>query len=726
VLAWRALIAKPIVGLRSRPARKLNLTTGFAGEAKNHDMNSKSLNKPMPAPVLCEARALRCVMLLVMILAGLSSMEGAPTEFASERILVKPKAKARESAVRSLFAKHKVIQQESIPGIDVRVVHVPAARLARVMHALRRNRHVEFAELDLRVAPDATPSDPFFGYQWHLPKIGAPTGWDTTTGSSAITVAVLDSGVDCSHPDLSALIDPGWNFFDNNSDTHDVTGHGTGVAGAAVGSANNGVGIVGVAWNCRILPVRVADISGYASVSAIASALNWSADRGARVANISFRASGSLTVQSAAQYFQSKGGVVAISAGNEGVVDTSPDNPYALTVGATDQNDVLATFSNTGDCVDLSAPGVQILTTTSGGGYGYGSGTSFSAPIVAGVAALALSVNSALSGAQVQSVLKQTADDLGAPGWDSGFGAGRVNAARAVAAAAGTAPIETVPPTVTITSPSAGSTVAGVINVAVTAFDNIGVTRVEWYCDGVAAGSSATAPTTFAWDTRTSANGIRVLQARGYDAAGNVGLSASANVTVQNAIADSTAPTVTITAPTPGTTVSGTVNVAVNATDNVGVATLEWYLDNVLTGSGPGGSLSFSWATAGATNGAHTLQARAYDAAGNAGTSGPVSVLVQNEADTTAPIVRITTPTDGAAIPRRAKTINVYVTSSDNAKVTKVELYADGKLAGSSTSANPVFNWSTSKLTAGSHSLQARAYDAAGNIGVSGTIGVLR
>ena len=692
-------------------------------------MNSKPQDRTMRTLSSAGMRVPGCVAMTLMILvtlAGFSPAQGAPAGFASERLLVKPKAKAKESAVRSLFAKNRVIQQETIPGSDVRVLHVPAAKLARVMHALRRNRHIEFAELDWLVEPDATLNDPYFPYQWHLPKVGAPTVWDTTTGSEVITIAILDSGVDGAHPDLAALMVPGWNFYDNNSDTRDVRGHGTGVAGAAAASGNNGLGIAGVTWNCRLMPVRVSDANGYASVSTLASALNWAADRGVRVANISFRASSSLTVQSAAQYFQSKGGVVTISAGNEAVVDTSPDNPYALTVGATDQNDVLATFSNTGDVVDLSAPGVQILTTTSGGGYGYGTGTSFSAPVVAGVAALALSVNSALSGAQVQAVLKQTADDLGAAGWDSGFGAGRVNAARAVAAAAATAPVETVSPTVAITSPSAGSTVAGVVNVVVTATDNVGVTRVEWYCDGVAVGSSTTAPTSFAWDTRTSANGIRVLQARGYDAAGNVGLSASANVTVQNAIADSTAPTVAITAPTAGTTVSGTVSVEVNATDNVGVARLEWYLDNFLTGSGPGGSLSFSWATAGAANGAHTLHARAYDAAGNAGTSTSVSVLVQNGADTTAPIVRITAPTDGTVIPRSAKTTKVYVTSSDNAKVTKVELYADGRRVGSSTSANPVFNWSTSKLTAGSHSLEAVAYDAAGNVGRSAIVRVTR
>lgn len=662
----------------------------------------------------------------LIIMAGLMAATGAPKSFDGERLLVKPKAKAKESAVRSLFAKNRVIQQEAIPGTDVRVLHVPAARLAKVMQALRRNRHIEFAELDWVVGPDATPDDPYFSFQWHLPKIGAPTAWDTTTGSSTVTIAILDSGVDSAHPDLNPLIVPGWNFFDNSADTRDVTGHGTGVAGTAAALGNNGLGIAGVTMNCRLMPVRVSDASGFANVSTIASALNWAADHGARVANVSFRASDSATVQAAAQYFQAKGGVVTISAGNESLVDPSPDNPYALTVGATDQSDGHAAFSNTGDCVDLSAPGVQILTATSGGNYGYGTGTSFSAPIVAGVAALALSANPALSGAQVQSILKQTADDLGAAGWDTAFGAGRVNAARAVAVAIATTPAESVPPAVAITAPSAGTSVSGVVSVSVTATDNIGVTGVQWYCDGLALGSSVTAPATLAWDTRTAANGDRVLQARGYDAAGNVGLSASVNVTVQNSIPDTSAPTVAILGPSAGSTVSGSVNVAVTATDNVGVTQLEWYLDGALMGSGPGGSLSFPWGTAGTANGSHTLLVRAQDAAGNVGVSAPVTVLVQNGSDVTPPAVRITTPTEGTAILRSAKTTKVYVTSSDNAKVMKVELYADGKLIGSSTSANPVFSWSTGKLTAGPHSLQAFAYDAASNAGASAIVRVTR
>src|SRR5207247_1602869 len=140
--------------------------------------------------------------------------------------------------------------------------------------------------------------------------------------------------------------------------------------------------------------------------------------------------------------------------------------------------DAVPSWSNTGNNVDLSAPGVSIGTTTNGGGYGSGSGTSFSAPIVAGVAALVLSVNPSLSPAQLTDVLKQSADDLGSAGWDPGYGAGRVNAARAVALAGGSPASDTTPPSVNIGSPTNDATVSGSISVQVSATDSSGVSSV--------------------------------------------------------------------------------------------------------------------------------------------------------------------------------------------------------------------------------------------------------
>ncbi len=664
------------------------------------------------------SRSVVCAMLTLLILAGAGRAE--PPGFVHEQLVVKLKPKVKESVAQSLFKKHGAREQEALSQINVRVIQVPAARLAKVMNALKRNRHVESAEPDWLLTPDATPNDPYYSQQWQLPKIGAPAAWDMTTGSSMVTVAILDSGVEGANPDLAPLLVPGWNFYDNNSNTSDVTGHGTAVAGAAAANGNDGVGVAGVAWNCRIMPLRIAGTNGLASSSAVASALTWASDNGARVANISYANVTKVTaVISAAQYFQSRGGVVTASAGNLATFDPTPDNAHFLLVSATDSNDALASWSNTGNNVDLAAPGVSIGTTVRGGVYGYASGTSFSAPLVAGVAALVISANPALSGAQVQSVLRQSADDLGAPGWDPSYGNGRVNAAGALTAALASVPVESTPPVVNIIGPSSASTISGTVPVSITATDNVSVVQVEWYLDGAQVGVSGVAPAVFSWDTRASVNGSHGLQARARDAAGNVGLSAIVNVNVQNATADTVAPTVALLSPASGTTVSGVASVQVTATDNVGVTQLEWYLDGVLKGTGPGGSLSFSWSTAGTSNGTHTLQTRALDAAGNVGTSAPLSVVVQNGADTIAPTVRITSPVSGTTISRSAKTTRVYATATDNAAVTRVELKADGKLVASSTSANPVFSWNTSKVTVGTHTLQTFAYDAAGNVGAS-------
>jgi subtilisin family serine protease len=238
--------------------------------------------------------------------------------------------------------------------------------------------------------------------------------------------------VDSTHPDLTSKIVPGWNFANNNSDTSDVYGHGTAVAGAAAASSNNGTGVASVAWGCLILPVRVSDTQGNAPASLIANGLRWAADNGARVANISYNVSGNATVSNAAKYFQQAGGVVTVSAGNDAAFISSQDNRYVLTVSATDNLDNSAYYTNTGNNIDLSAPGSVIYTTLSGGGYGYASGTSFSAPIVAGVAALVMSANSSLTPTKVQDTLKQSADDKGPAGWDPRYGSGRVNAAAAV------------------------------------------------------------------------------------------------------------------------------------------------------------------------------------------------------------------------------------------------------------------------------------------------------
>jgi hypothetical protein len=315
--------------------------------------------------------------------------------------------------------------------------------------------------------------------------------------------------------------------------------------------------------------------------------------------------------------------VVAAAAGNNGKAYTNADNIYMLTVSATDSSDALASWSNTGSNIDLAAPGVGIYTTGLGGGYVSGSGTSFSAPVVAGIAALVLSVNPALTGNDVQNILKQNADDLGAPGWDPSYGWGRVNAYKAVVAAAASLG----PPSATITSPSGNSTVSGMVVIDVSATALTGVTNLVCYIDGAMAGASAVSPASFFWDTTHWTNGLHTLQAKACDRAGDTGTSDTVTVLVQNAPADVTPPTVGITSPPSGAVVSGkSVEVYVAGSDDVGVTKVDFLVDGKYYATSNSSNPVFTWYIAKVGAGAHTLQSLAYDAAGNSARSLVVTV----------------------------------------------------------------------------------------------------
>ena len=178
----------------------------------------------------------------------------------------------------------------------------------------------------------------------------------------------------------------------------------------------------------------------------------------------------------------------------------------------------------------MVAPG-HVATTGRGGSYAAGDGTSFAAPIVAGAAALVLSTNPGLTPSQVQNIIKQSADDLGAAGWDSTFGYGRINLAHALALASGSGGgVDATPPSTFIASPADGSRVNGVASVLVSATDNVAVVKVELYVDGALQGSSVTSPFSIKWNTRKAAKGAHTLVSKAYDEAGNVGNSSPATV----------------------------------------------------------------------------------------------------------------------------------------------------------------------------------------------------
>ena len=563
-----------------------------------------------------------CLMVAVAGLSTSTTSHAQAPDWAQGRLLVMPRAGLSDTEVDKIARTHGG-NARRIGKSELRIIDLPKnASETAVLAKLARHPHLKFAELDRRIAADLVVNDPYLGSEWHLPMINAASAWDATQGAG-ITIAILDSGVLPTHPDLAPKLVAGWNFYDNNSNTADVYGHGTAVAGAAAAITNNGAGVSGVAGAAKIMPIRVSDSSGYAYYSAIAQGVTFAADNGARVANASF--SGvytSAAIQSAAQYLKSKGGVLVVSAGNSGANDGSPASTTMIPVSATDSTDARASWSSYGQYVAVAAPGVGIWTTGSDGGYRAASGTSFSAPITAGVVALMLAAKPTLSASQVESLLYSTSVDLGTAGRDIYFGHGRINASAAVAAAAAATTItaDTQAPSVAIASPVGGSSVTGLASVDVSASDNVGVTRVELRVNGSTVATDTAEPYLFSWDTTQLANGTVTLVAHAFDAAGNGKASTSVAVNVANAvIADTTAPVIAISNPLNGSKVSGNVQIKVTASDNSGAAALKQslYINGKLTTSATGGSLSYSWNTRKAAAGSYTIQAVAADAAGN-------------------------------------------------------------------------------------------------------------
>ena len=291
---------------------------------------------------------------------ALPSTAPAAAEFAAGRVLVKYKADVDRASQSGLERSHGAARVSDIAQLGVKVLKVPAGAEARVVEALSRSGKVEYAERDVAgQLSDTLPNDPWWSYQWGPSKTAAPAAWDTTTGSSSVVIAVLDTGLTQS-ADFSGKVMPGRNVMTGSADVTDTNGHGTTAASVAAGSSNNGAGVAGYCWSCQLLPVKVADAA--VVMSDVANGIVWATDNGADVISMSLGSSGSsAALQSAVKYASDRGVLLFAAAGNSGVSQQEFPAAYAEVVGVagSDANDALYTWSNFGPGVDVAAPGAN-------------------------------------------------------------------------------------------------------------------------------------------------------------------------------------------------------------------------------------------------------------------------------------------------------------------------------------------------------------------------------
>ncbi len=340
----------------------------------------------------------------------------------------------QRDVAKQIIEQHLLI--EYVTGTDEYIIQIQQGETeTSVARMLLQTGLFEYVEPNWIVYPLECPDDSRFNSQWHHNKMNSCNGWDIFSGTRQVIVGMCDTGVRTTHEDLNDNHVLGYNSQDriaeiDGGSVNDVNGHGTLTTGSSSAIGNNGVGVSGMGWHLSYMPIRVTNSSGGgASISALTHGARWATSNGARVASVSYSGVGNFSVQSAGRIImEDNHGLLVWAAGNDNS-QIGIDHENVIVVGATTSSDNKASFSNYGNIIDVTAPGVDIFTTTrsNNSSYSSASGTSLSTPLVSGLVALIWSTDVEMTPWEVQDILFQGCTDIGDPGEDEIFGHGRID-----------------------------------------------------------------------------------------------------------------------------------------------------------------------------------------------------------------------------------------------------------------------------------------------------------
>ena len=519
------------------------------------------VHRVAPAVLAGLVTAALAVMALPAVPAGAATPRlgsGSPTV----RLVVRttPGAAAAVTTVAGSYGAERVGQVRRLHAVSFQVSR---SHLAGLRRALAGRPDVTSVGLAHRRQLTDEPADPKFGEQrTYLGAVGLPAAWDRgAVGSSGVRIAVVDSGVDIRHPDLAGKVAGTFNAVTGGTDVHDVVGHGTGTASVAAAATGNGEGIAGAGRDTSLLAVKVADVTGRIFTDDLARGIVWATDHGADIVNLSLGGPTTDPLERAAvAYAEQHDVLVVAAAGNEGsrVKQYPGALPGVLAVGATTASgSSRAAFSSYGPWVDLAAPGRSVVAATPGGGYESADGTSYSAPLVSGSAALLAAYRPGRTAAQLSQAL------LG--GTDSaryGFAHGLLHVDRSL----DLLPPDSIP---TLTAPAAGSSVSGPTTVSVTSSaPRVSISLAD--LTTVAPVNGGTASATFDTFGLVGSQTVRAVDCSVVDQCAATGATASVSV-------DNAAPV--ITSPAAGTDVRDD-GLAVTADAPAGAGTLRFQIDS--------------------------------------------------------------------------------------------------------------------------------------------------